>query len=878
MFRLTKVLNLKEDVLQKLPDTSSNISTNNAVSPHSGEQHDKAYLRHKRVVVGKEKDGTLLISRIIYERDSSKTCVDLYDFKARELKTIYTHPSQISVVGSTINEDKSLLGFTVRTDVPSEVDMYSYISYIVELATGICHVIDPSSPHPQRLHFLHGIGEKACVYLLICSQECSVLQVSTKTSSTGVVTINKLKKTVISKRNTMWYEYDPARLHLHLLNKSTTKSSPEEHMFKFFNFTVNRFSYIYEIPLNITLPLPNKLDLLYPFPYTLGAVQPIMPHLHVVRMAGNAVCLCQQHELDSLCIKVSIFVLHLRQRLDFWIPMNNIEGGWAVVCRTRVLFDCIENMLLVYIPGYFLQLVDCGEEHYPCINMTINDREYSSPLPEDSQVKLPSPGVQASTVVPFSLRSEDGRLTMLDTHSGIIYEYTFDRGTLLRVFDEDSTRLHIQTLHLACIHMQDSELVDQIIIHMCAHNPQALTVELMKEFLLGTPYQEMKALAMEPLLLQLLPITSSEILDTTQLKKQALYNASITTFYGYSNIPGTKTMIGNKEEEWKRRKYPQDKTGNRGGVERAASKESLTVSQFLKSMFSIGSGDETPVPRIASGGADMDIEDGVEECCTLPYANFVENLTDYWAAQLPNSSRSRLMQWAQNYRDAQMVQVRRLYDHIYKSTTQASGEDMYYNNNSGTLFQLLERLYTAVEELAFPFPRGFHTNFASLGFKCLPRGAFLQFVERGIITLTTTFLRELLVMPIEDWDFKFQLLLRLRDSNKAIELIQQTEYAPPHLLVEGAISLLPVMQYMVMPADGEKNDMPTQFYDMEMYSNSSFIPLSSLLAFVNRTSPPISPASSNSSIPSSLSQSQENISTFVNTSCAKMLQSFSYIR
>jgi len=232
---------------------------------------------------------------------------------------------------------------------------------------------------------------------------------------------------------------------------------------------------------------------------------------------------------------------------------------------------------------------------------------------------------------------------------------------------------------------------------------------------------------------------------------------------------------------------------------------------------------------------------------------------------------------AQNYRDAQTAQVRRLYDHIYKSTTQASG-DMYYTNNSGTLFQLLERLYTAVEELAFPFPRGFHTNFASLGFKCLPRGTFLQFVERGIITLTPTFLRELLVMPIEDWDFKFQLLLRLRDANKAIELIQQTEYAPPHLLVEGAISLLPVMQHMIMPVDGEKTDMPTQFFDMELYSNSSFIPLSSLLAFVNRTTtPPMSPSSSSSSIPT-LSQSQETLSTFVNTSCAKMLQSFSYIR
>lgn len=493
--------------------------------------------------------------------------------------------------------------------------------------------------------------------------------------------------------------------------------------------------------------------------------------------------------------------------------------------------------------------------------MTINDREFSSPLPEDSQAKSQqSPGAQASTIAPFSLRSEDGRLTMLDTHSGVIYEYTFDRGTLLRVFDEDNTRLHIQTLHLACIHMQDSELVHQIIIHMCSNNPQALTVELMKEFLLGTPYQEMKALAMDSQLLQLLPITTSEIADAAQLKKYSLYNASLTTFYGYSNIPGTKILIGNKEEEWRRRKYPQEKSGSRGGAERINNKESVSVSQFLRSMFSIGNADDSPVPRLSYTGDGLDDgnpDEGVEECCAYPYASFVDALVDYWMTQLPNNSRAKLTQWAYNYRDAQIAQVKRLYGHIYKSTV--SGDA---HNNSGILFQLLERLYIAVEELALPFPPGFHTTLASLGFKCLPRAAFLQFVERGIITLTPTFLRELLVLPMPDWDFRLQLLMRLQDSNKAIELVHNSEYASPHLLVESAISSLYAMQYVVVPADNEKNE-GFSFFDMEVYNNSTFIPLSALLGFVNKPLP-ISPKS----------QSQENLSAFVSSSCAKPMQSF----
>jgi hypothetical protein len=30
---------------------------------------------------------------------------------------------------------------------------------------------------------------------------------------------------------------------------------------------------------------------------------------------------------------------------------------------------------------YFLQLIDCGEEHYPCVSICLTDRESSSPLP-----------------------------------------------------------------------------------------------------------------------------------------------------------------------------------------------------------------------------------------------------------------------------------------------------------------------------------------------------------------------------------------------------------------------------------------------------------------------------------------------------------------
>jgi len=76
------------------------------------------------------------------------------------------------------------------------------------------------------------------------------------------------------------------------------------------------------------------------------------------------------------------------------------------------------------------------------------------------------------------------------------------------------------------------------------------------------------------------------------------------------------------------------------------------------------------------------------------------------------------------------------------------------------------------------------------------------------------------------------------------------------------MSSLYAMQYVMVPADSEKNE-GFSFFDMEVYNNSTFIPLSALLGFVNKPLPP-----------SPKSQSQENLCSFVSASCAKPMQSF----
>lgn len=48
------------------------------------------------------------------------------------------------------------------------------------------------------------------------------------------------------------------------------------------------------------------------------------------------------------------------------------------------------------------------------------------------------------------------------------------------------------------------------------------------------------------------------------------------------------------------------------------------------------------------------------------------------------------------------------------------------------LFALMERYYVAVDTLAFPFPQGFTSFFAYLGYRVFPTSKFIDYVRANV--------------------------------------------------------------------------------------------------------------------------------------------------
>jgi hypothetical protein len=117
------------------------------------------------------------------------------------------------------------------------------------------------------------------------------------------------------------------------------------------------------------------------------------------------------------------------------------------------------------------------------------------------------------------------------------------------------------------------------------------------------------------------------------------------------------------------------------------------------------------------------------------------------------------MAWAKDYRGEQIHQSNRLYEYIAESTTGTrlllslpilaqpeekadgmAGPDTHATprhlpgpGGGGKGFvrlQVLENLYYILEELSFPPPKGFTSEFATLGHKYLPRSVFMQYMAR----------------------------------------------------------------------------------------------------------------------------------------------------
>lgn len=217
-------------------------------------------------------------------------------------------------------------------------------------------------------------------------------------------------------------------------------------------------------------------------------------YLRVVRFhtddnnpANQAMVLCQQHGCapGARSIAITLFVFHHDVQIDFVIPFPESVAS-DVIARTRVCFEVMGSRLLIYIPGHYLQLLDCGLERPPHLGLVLTGPDFATQIRgyEADQVPFLDP-LEIRKPLAHSSR---GHL-MVDRKQGVVFEFSFNHDRIPKMLEARDSDLAQQALWSAC-NTGDHELIGQVVLQMCSKAPLLINAEFFKEYLLGAPHEE----------------------------------------------------------------------------------------------------------------------------------------------------------------------------------------------------------------------------------------------------------------------------------------------------------------------------------------------------------------------------------------------------
>jgi len=574
MFRVTETVRL-EDLYRSLPEEQgglAGVDAGQAVVPPVLPPGQRPRL----AIVGQERGGFLVVA--VSDAAGARTYINLLETKALLWTPLLVHEGRPDVVWATVNADRSLVAVTLRTTDPPQAAAAAaegstggvwYESFVEAVGEGKRLPLHERTRTPQRAQFLFDVPAKqavaATLLMTVACESLLLYTVSCQRSAVhgGASVLKSVKRDQQLVGPHLWASLTQriGALHYVVPKPSKDRSPPQQLLRTVFLGSRKALlkQTVLEQPFSacIALPLTGSLSPSmgsFPLPYVLGLgtkqVAPL-PYVRYVALEGGASCLCVQHEYATKdgfpepAIPITIIAFHLRLRIDFTIPLPVSSVTYDVLRTMRVIFDSIADFLVVYVPGRHLHLLDLSELHNPIPGVVVTELD-ATPLPTHGCLDAAQP--QEVTVAAIDLANTSEQRagpdvaghTFLDLNSGVVYEYSFDRKRLLQMFETPNSELHIQLLHMACIHMEDMELVHQIVMHVLNKNPENARVSLLKEFIVGAAFQTLRGRVPYNVLLGAPATTSDqqELLQQSLRRKTSLDNVFVTPI---NLLPNSKT-------------------------------------------------------------------------------------------------------------------------------------------------------------------------------------------------------------------------------------------------------------------------------------------------------------------------------------------------
>ncbi|CAB3363663.1 Hypothetical predicted protein [Cloeon dipterum] len=742
-------------------------------------------------VLGQEQDGFVLSweSKDGMLKDSH-TRVGFVDLEYKNLKILHNFGEKRCLVQATVNKNKSLIGYTVKTGN----DLYEiFLTSVHERKENRIS----SSPTQAAIQFLHRtkdpvfttddikLKEKFLVFMH--QQNITLNQVElSKTANDKWFQSSSISSDIIV-RQFSWAQWDP---HLQSLFYVSVKATPsrlmqgEEDEFERVprppqpSLSCLQFhdDLPHETVLNIPLNLPEGTapPVGLPGPENQYCENPVPLKIHDNTLELSIICnskglayVCHHYiyygkegdvEIDEDdCVNFAYSVTALHHCCVIECVISDVPANLAYnVLPTFVLHG--EQHLLVFASDLFTHLLDVGSAHEPCNHVIISPPLtlplYPSPL-NNAPVKLGALMLDLSSLEMFTVKVTKSQLSM---------SFRFDH----------SCQNRIAILHQLLQHYHDYETVSDLMKWLVKSESRNLTTaKLIQELLVGTAYANAtRNIPNDALpLISILPLTTASKqprAGVVWLQQKELWNTAMTL------LSPQQRLVPYRADTWTRLwDAAHSKPSERFSPSHVADKLMLSLLCYQPEALSRSSTPLSPGAGICSiSSALPDLvrssrEGGKEnfnsqlpfqesETCTASKQEYVVavNLRELsmhllkGATQGPRPifcpSPMHVHAVATRFVGAQLEasrQVCRLLAACAGVEVQKHGDkgflliDQLDENRRKALFIMMERFLYCAEALAFPVPQGFTSFFAYLGYRTLPWPHFLQYTRRHVFEL-----------------------------------------------------------------------------------------------------------------------------------------------
>lgn len=537
-------------------------------------------------------------------------------------------------------------------------------------------------------------------------------------------------------QNVMWFDFDSKKEHLYIISKS------EENQYLFNVYSVDgriieeKFSHIFDAEFNI-----NENN-------------QIVDHIKVVAFnvtSENYYCLCQQSvDENEEFISITLYLFLHSMKIQYFLPINNSH------LKYKIIFDKIDHLLLTYIPGYYIQILEYQPSHPPLILISFMGDEYAPLFDNQEQYH------NQIDIISLKDKNNEDQSIMLDRDGNKMYKYHLNQDFLYKILELKNNYLDIQTIHLALLYYYDTQLALQLIKYMIQKRPKSIKYEVFMNFLIESLYIQFIDYMVDD-------IVKSKLRSLLPLPIPPFPYSIIVFNYSKENITYTLksnfTIFQNDYDSqryelsiFKRKTYNNDSILD-SKLSRFKNRLSYSFRKIINSEFHI--------PDTVTN------EECIDPMRNYHVNTFCDTIFEPLSKEIKFHKSNLVL--ANEFRDVQAIVSYELYNLFLSCITE---KDL-----KGTMSVLLN-YHCAIEELSFPYHKRLYLDLCMVGYEVLPRNLFIQYIENQVFFVTKELLEKVIIeseKTCEDSNF-INFLLSHLPYNDLIDVLKKFSLEEEYLL------------------------------------------------------------------------------------------------